>query len=325
MTTMSPRLPRGRTLAIGAAASALAVGMIAPAFASSHASRGMSAKAAAPAAKPAVSGAPYLALGDSVPFGYKESTAIPKPNYHKPKTLLSWPQDVASALGLKLTNASCPGETTASLINVKAQSNGCENTPAAAGKGKKPVPGGYRTLYPLHAKYANAKQSQLAFAEAFLNKHPTTRLVTLMVGANDGFICEETTADTCVSEIGAVQKTVTKNVSTILKGLRVKGHYNGQIVISNYYSTNYTSLLGTAGSEEINAALTSAAKKYDAKIANTFAAFKTAAATHKGDTCGAGLLTNLKVASGAPQSCGVHLSPAGAAVLAGAVEKVVKK
>jgi lysophospholipase L1-like esterase len=325
MTTTSARLPRGRTLVIGTAAAALAIGLIAPAFASTHASRGLSAKAAAPAAKPAVPGAPYLALGDSVPFGYKESTAIPKPNYNKPKTLLSWPQDVASALGLKLTNASCPGETTASLINAKAQSNGCENTPPAAGKGTKPVPGGYRTLYPLHAKYASAKQSQLAFAEAFLKKNPNTRLVTLMVGANDGFICETSTKDNCLSEIGALQKTITKNVSTILKGLRTKGHYSGQIVVSNYYSTDYTNAIGTIGSGDINAALATAAKKYDAKIANTFAAFKTAAATHKGQTCFAGLLTNLNVASGAPQSCGVHLSPAGAAVLAGAVEKVVKK
>jgi lysophospholipase L1-like esterase len=323
MTTTSARLPRSRTLVIGTAAAALAVAMIAPAFASSHASRSAAAKPAAPATKPAEPGTPYLALGDSVPFGYKEANAIPTPNYNKPKTLLSWPQDVASALGLKLTNASCPGETTVSLINAKALSNGCENHPVT---GTKTIAaGGYRTLYPLHATYTGPKQSQLAFAEAFLNKFPNTRLVTLMVGANDGFICETSTKDTCFKEIGALEKTITKNVETMLKGLRGKGHYSGQIVIANYYSTDYTNALGTAGSEAVNVALANAANAYHVKIADSFDAFKTAAATHKGDTCGAGLLTNLKVVKGDPQSCGVHLSPAGAAVLAGAVEKVVKK
>jgi lysophospholipase L1-like esterase len=312
---------------VAAAAVAAGVGLVAPAIAGSHSSAGTAAMSHPAKVKPATGpkqaatpGSVYLALGDSVPFGYKEPNAIPTPKYNKPKTLLSWPQDVAQALDLKLANASCPGETTVSFMNTKGQSNDCENTYPT--KGHKPVAGGYRTAYPLHVKYASKTQSQLAFGEAFLRKHPATRLVTLMIGANDGFICEAHTKDGCVSEIPALQKKITKNVDKILGGLRTKGHYQGQIVVALYYSTDYTSLIGNAGSQALNSALEISAKKYHAATANSYNTFKQAAATHKGSTCNAGLLTNLKTK---PASCGVHLSPSGAAVFAQTVEKVVRK
>ncbi len=53
---------------------------------------------------------------------------------------------------------------------------------------------GYRTQFPLHVKYSG---SQLAYAVSYLKKHQKVRLVSLMIGANDYFVCQETTADQC--------------------------------------------------------------------------------------------------------------------------------
>ncbi len=53
---------------------------------------------------------------------------------------------------------------------------------------------GYRTMFPLHVKYSG---SQLDYAVSYLKTHKNVRLVSLMIGANDLFVCEETTADHC--------------------------------------------------------------------------------------------------------------------------------
>jgi hypothetical protein len=60
------------------------------------------------------------------------------------------------------------------------------------------------------------------------------------------------------------------------------------------------------------------AKPFNVHIANGYAAFKNAAEHSGGDSCTAGLLTQLS--SG---GCGVHPSVAGQAVLALAVERVI--
>ena len=269
---------------------------------------------------PVVAGSRYLALGDSISFGYRESNSIPAPNYTKPKTFVGFPEDVAANLGLNLTNASCPGETTVSLINPKGQSNGCENTFV---KDSPPRPPGYRTVYPLHVRYDSSTESQLAFAERFLRAHPKTRLVSLMVGANDGYVCEHTYSDGCLSEFGALQKTLTTNVAKIFKGLRVVAHYTGQIVLVTYYSTNYSNALDNTESQGVNSALEIAAKRFHVQIADGYGQFQMAARQAKGDACSAGLLTALS--GSAAGTCGVHPSVAGAALLAQAVERAVKK
>jgi lysophospholipase L1-like esterase len=274
------------------------------------------------AQKPVVAGSRYLALGDSVTFGYRESNAIPttRNNYNKPKTFVGYPEDIAKNLGLKVANLACPGETSASLINPKKPSNGCENSPSAQGQ----VNQGYATNFPLHVKYKDttSKNGQLATAVKYLRAHRNVRLVSLMVGANDGFLCQETTSDHCASEIGSVLTTVGKNVTRTLKAIRGKGHYKGQIVIAQYYSIDYTSALDNAQSGALNTAMQSAAKPFNVEVAKTFALFKKAAAQAGGDTCKAQLLTQLKNGS---TPCGVHPSVAGQALIAQAVERAIKK
>jgi lysophospholipase L1-like esterase len=112
----------------------------------------------------------YLALGDSVTFGYQEPQVVPAPNYHNPSRFLGYPEQLGAELHLRVANAACPGETSASLINASAQSNGCENA--------------YRKNFPLHVRY---KGAQLAYGISFLGSHREVKLVSLMVGANDLF------------------------------------------------------------------------------------------------------------------------------------------
>jgi lysophospholipase L1-like esterase len=295
-----------RSLVAGAA-----VALAAAALAIATPAGATPAKTAAP--RPVTAGSNYLALGDSISFGYREATNTPTPDYTKATNFKGYPERVASALGLSLANVSCPGETSASLNNAHRQSFACETD--ASGN----AAGGYRTNFPLHVKYAG---SQLVYGVHYLRAHPNTRLVTLMIGANDGFLCQAQTTDGCmsVSELEAVEAKIEKNVAYTLGKIRTQAHYTGQIVVLNYYSTDYTKPLNNLQSEAINNALDTGAANYNVTIADGYKAFKYAAAQAGGDTCAAGLLTTL---SGG--GCGVHPSIAGQAVLAGAVESAIKK
>ena len=102
----------------------------------------------------------YLALGDSVAFGYVPPQAVPAPDYFDASSFVGYPEDVAQALHLRVSNASCPGETTASFYIPGAQSNGCENSPGSSV--------GYRTEYPLHVQYAG---TQMLYALGYLATH----------------------------------------------------------------------------------------------------------------------------------------------------------
>lgn len=252
-------------------------------------------------------GSGYLALGDSVVFGYRESTNIPTPDYTQPDTFVGYPEDVSADLSLAGTNASCPGETSTSFITGTAPSNGCEGTAGSPG---------YRDVYPLHVAYTG---SQLDFAVSFLERHRDTRLVSLTIGANDGFLCQHTTADQCASELPTVLQTVGDNVGTILGAIRHEAHYVGQIVLVDYYALDYADPTQVALSQLLNDELISASKPFDVAVADGFGAFQAAALQSGGDTCAAGLLT---VLSGG--GCGIHPSVAGQQLLASALERVVR-
>src|SRR5689334_2727064 len=141
---LKPRIKVGVLAAVGAAALAVTTAVAVP-----------SEAASGPA--PVTSGARYLALGDSIAFGYRESTAVQAPDYAHASTFHGYPELVAQDLGLKLTNAACPGETAQSFITTGDRDHGC----SAQGDG---TPGGYRSLFPLHTTYKDATQSQLQYA-----------------------------------------------------------------------------------------------------------------------------------------------------------------
>jgi lysophospholipase L1-like esterase len=256
---------------------------------------------------PVRAGAGYLALGDSVTFGYREAANLPTPDYTDANNFTGYPEDVADGTGLRVANAACPGETSSSLIKANVVSNGCENGPTG--------PVGYRTNFPLHVTYTG---TQLNYAIQYLRTHRDTRLVSLMIGANDAFLCQETTKDACAAELPSVLRQISANVRTILSAVRYQAGYRGQVVIVNYYSLDYAVAADNASSAALNAAMDSAAARFKVTVADGFGIFEKAAAQAGGDSCAAGLLTTLTTGG-----CGVHPSVGGQALLALAVERAI--
>jgi lysophospholipase L1-like esterase len=243
-----------------------------------------------------------------VAFGYVPPQAVPAPNYSDPDSFVGYPEDVARALHTRVSNASCPGETTASFLVPGAPSNGCENSPGSSI--------GYRTEFPLHVPY---RGTQIQYALKYLAVHRHTRLVTINIGANDAFLCQETTADHCAStaELQAVLQEIQANLTTIYTEIRHVAHYHGLLVALTYYSISYSDPAQVAGTEALDSAIASVTEKFGGKVADGFAAFEGPSAAFAGSPCAAGLL--IKLPDG---TCNIHPSPAGHLLLARAIEDV---
>lgn len=304
---LKPRKTLATLAAVGAAVAALTAAGAVPASA-----------VAGPA--PVTQGSRYLALGDSIAFGFRESNAVQTPNYAKAGTFIGYPALIAQDLGLRLTNAACPGETTASFITAGRLDHGCtlqENETSP----------GYRAVFPLHTKYTGPKESQLQFAIAYLKKFPKTRLVTLQIGANDGLRCIELGQCNTTQQKAVLAGQVQKRLTTILNAITKKAGYHGQLVLVNYYSVNSASTAANDNSNLLNLAEAAVARNYkNVTIADAYSRFASASRNAPGkNTCVAGLETFLKSATPPNGNCGIHPSLAGHALIATAVERVVKK
>ena len=222
-----------------------------------------------------------LILGDSVAFSYISSVGY-EYFYTNPENFFGFANELGSLFHLDVVNASCPGETTGSFLSSTAPDNGCR---------------GYRGLFPLHVDY---KSTQLEFARTYLKHHREVRLVTITLGSNDGFLLEQSCASnptaalvTACIEAGAPAflATVAGNLQKILADLRGTG-YGGAIVVTNYYSLDYSDAAGTALTADLNAAIAAPAGAYGAVVADVFTAFQNIASnpTFGGKTCNTGLL-----------------------------------
>jgi lysophospholipase L1-like esterase len=242
----------------------------------------------------------YLALGDSVPFGY--SPLLVQPGVD-PDVFVGYPQ-LASRLfdpEMKLVNASCPGETSTSLITGMRPDNGCQD---------------YRQFIgPLHVTYSG---SQLSYAQSFVATHPRTGLITMMIGANDLFLlldsCSSSPDPNCVTNgLPGVLTTLSSNLTTIYSALRQAG-FEGDFVAVTYYSLNYADPIGTAVVTQLDDTVAGVTRAFGGEVADGFGEFQEAAAPFGGDSCAAGLLIHLT-----STTCDVHPSTAGAALLADAL------
>ena len=247
----------------------------------------------------------YLALGDSVAFGYTPPQVTPPQWYQHARNFKGYPEYLAPWFGLTDVNASCPGETSSSFLDVTAQSNGCENSIGSDL--------GYRDAYPLHVRY---NSNQLAYATRFLATNGSaTKLVSINIGANDIFVCQSTTSDECTgSDFPATLNTIAQNLGTILHGLRATG-YHGKLVVLAYYSISYTDPIQVAGTTLLNNTLRSVAQQFHAIVADGYNAFKDASGA-AGDPCAAGLLIPLPGGG-----CNIHPSALGHVILANAIAK----
>jgi lysophospholipase L1-like esterase len=238
-------------------------------------------------------GHPYLALGDSVTFGYITRAGF---EYRNPDNFIGYPTYVGDALGMTPTNPACPGETTAGFVSATGADNGCRP---------------YRANFPLHTGYQG---TQLAFATAFLDSHPNTKLVTILLGANDGFLLEKQCSGdpTCIGVgLPPLLAAVRGNLDDILGAIR-GSHFHGKLVVLNYYSLDYSDPLGTGFTQALNGAIAGAAQAHGAIVADVFSAFAAATAPFGGKTCVAGLLNTTP---GDQATCDVHPSQSGQQLL----------
>jgi lysophospholipase L1-like esterase len=247
----------------------------------------------------------YLALGDSITFGFIASDGYA---YVNPKNFVSYPVYVAGER-LDVTNPACPGEASSGFISLTGADNGCRP---------------FRAQFPLHVGYAS---SQLDFATNFLAAHRHTRLVTILLGANDIFLLETACkgAPACI-QAGLPQTLATlgQNMNTILGRLRATG-FHGVLVVVNYYSLDYTNPFQTGVVTALNQTLAAVAHANGAVVGDAFTAFQAAASTPfaGGQTCKAGLL-NVNPGDPTQATCDVHPSQSGHQLLADAVEAAFK-
>jgi lysophospholipase L1-like esterase len=251
----------------------------------------------------------YLALGDSVAFGYVPPEAVPAPNYRVAHSFVGYPEYLAQQLNERVSNASCPGETSTSMLVAGATSNGCENSPGSSV--------GYSTLYPLHVQYQG---TQMEYALGYLAAHKHTRLVTIDIGANDAFLCQETTPDRCSSplELAGVANEIASNLTTIFHDLRIVAGYGGPIVVLTYYSLSYSDPAVLAGAQFLDSVLTTVTTANGGIVADGFGAFEGPSQAFGGDPCAAGLL--IKLPDG---TCNIHPSAAGHRLLAAAIAEAI--
>jgi lysophospholipase L1-like esterase len=250
------------------------------------------ALAAVPASA-SVEGHTYLALGDSVAFGYS-----PLLNHSVASNFIGYPEIAAQSLGMDEVNASCPGETTGGFISL---TNGADYLCL-----------GYRHYFPLHVGYTT---SQLDYAIAYLLAHHDVRLITVDIGANDVFKAGCTTT-AC---IGAVLAGLEANLRFIYGQLRDVAHYHHALVTVTYYSLSYDPA-SAAGTQALNAPIIAATHAFGGTVASGFDAFQARALAAGGSSCAAGLLIVTKLS---PLECDVHPTALGRDLLAAAVVNAV--
>jgi lysophospholipase L1-like esterase len=243
----------------------------------------------------------YLALGNSVAFGF--NPLLDKSNADN---FIGYPTPVAAALKENLTNASCSGETSSHFISLSGSDHGC---------------GAYRANFPLHVAY---NTSQLAFADAFLQSHRQTLVVSIDIGANDLFVLEEVcnfNVNCILAGLPGMLATLSANLDTIYGHIRNLDGYHHQLVALTYYSLNYSDPVGTGVISQVNQVVAARTLAWGGIVADGFGAFAAASTAFGGDTCAAGLRI---VVLSSPLTCDIHPSPAGRDLLAQAIVNALR-
>jgi lysophospholipase L1-like esterase len=267
---------------------------------------------------------PYLALGDSVPFGF-----MPLPGFEavNASNFVGYADVVGRELDLTTVNGSCPGETSGSFLDSFISDNGC----LAFRFDPRQLPA-REARFPLHTAY---ESTQGAFAVDFVKANPRTRLVTIQLGANDLFLLAGRCVDVgrpleeCLNErnVGLTLLNVEQNVLAVISNLRAAG-YRRQIVIINYYPLDLNDQLFTGVIRGLNLALADAAARGGAIVADTFTPFERAAMAPFAamSPCRAGLLKANPLSDPLKEpTCDVHPSQSGHQLIATAIVRALRK
>jgi lysophospholipase L1-like esterase len=230
--------------------------------------------ALAPAASADGVGNTYLALGDSLAYGYHQAQfqeELKAKGYVEPANFNDgYVNDFGASLrllnpNLQIVNDGCPGETTETMI----KGSGVGPEYCAGGPTGSPFPKAF-----LHHPYPGT-QLEDALAVA---KEPGVGTITLDIGANDilqfiGHTCGFPAMFTCSQgQIEAEIGHVAANVGYILAQLRAAAP-NAKIVFVSQYNPYPTVLqpegTGDATVEALNGALKGVAATYGVGFANT--------------------------------------------------------
>jgi hypothetical protein len=267
---------------------------------------------------------PYLALGDSVAFGYNPVDAQNDPTNRA--AFVGYPELVSLAL-IPTANAACQGETSGSFIDVAQPDQGSPDCRAWRAAGDA-----------MHVHYANNAQSQLQFAVAYLLGHRNTATVSIGIGGGDLLLlqqaCEaafnrtdpayaQEVAGCKLQQAPAVLAQTAQNIATIVGTIRSIG-YTGQLVLVTYHAEQYSdpndvNLIAAVGLDRAMVGVAQAFPQWNVSIAKGFSTFGTIATLlGGGDSCKAGLLYRLPNGT-----CDIHPSRFGQTQLAAAVARAV--
>ncbi len=244
----------------------------------------------------------YLALGDSLAFGYSQAKFNSLfPNENPAAYNTGYVDDFAKVLKflnprLQVVNDGCPGETTDSFINGPCQ---------------------YQLLFPLHHPYSGGPSaSQLSDALAYLEAHRgRVSPITLDIGANDALgvikgvcnlepLCIAGQAPTLFAHIAG-------NLSTILAQLRAKAP-NAQIIVLGLYNPFGSTVAGADQlTAQLNEVMAKVAAGAGARFADPLPLFNPPGAPEQPTIC---LLTNM-----CTPLVDIHPTDLGYAVLAGTI------
>jgi lysophospholipase L1-like esterase len=223
------------------------------------------ALALAPSAGAARVGGTYLALGDSLAYGYHAAQFQEEFPNIKPESFNDgYVNDFDQLLKLfnpsvQLINDGCPGEGTETMIHGSGVPGFC------GGEDTSPFPYVW-----LHHRYTTA--TQLSDALAILHANPNVSPITLDIGANDllHFLatqCGFPAADTCTeAQFGAEFVHIAGNVAYILGQLRAAAP-NAQIVLVGLYNP-YPAFRGE-GADKLTAGLNKALETVAASVPRT--------------------------------------------------------
>jgi hypothetical protein len=267
---------------------------------------------------------PYLALGDSVAFGYNPVDAQDDPK--NVAAFIGYPELISLA-AIPTANAACEGETSGSFIDVALPDQGSPDCRAWRAAGDA-----------MHVHYLSSAQSQLQFAVAYLLSHPSTATVSIGIGGGDLLLVQQAceaafdkndpayalkVAGCELQQVPTQLVQTAQNIGTIVGTIRGFG-YTGQLVLVTYYAQQYADsndagLIATAALDRTMVAVAQAFPQWNLSIAKGFSSFGAVATLlGGGDSCKAGLLYKLP-----DGTCDIHPSRLGHSVLAAAVAGAV--
>jgi lysophospholipase L1-like esterase len=254
----------------------------------------------------------YLALGDSLAFGY--NPLIQPPNLFE---YIGYPKIVALFLGRDLANASCPGETSSTFIGISTVFYPGFNCTQMEEQNQ------------LFVNY-NGAQDQLDYAVTFLMGNPKTKLVTIDIGVNDigilQYNCTEqfagnTQAITTCEENGlpGTLTAIGQNLTTIFSAIRATGYENPIIAVDSF-AFNYSDPVQVGALTAFDTLTEQVGSQFGVTIADIYPVFEHVAARYGGDTCAAGLLIRLT-----SSTCDTHPNLIGQGLIAATVLEALAK